>query len=126
MKNIYRIQAYDSTIWGYFCIEFIDFTSKGKSWLDYRNLFSANDYEKNDKIILKYLQQMKGRKNYIALFTVSIENLKKLKISYVLEKTLVLSVICSKFKNEDETLFKEEESIEMLKFLGLIKNMQLF
>ena len=27
---------------------------KGKSLLDYKNLFSRNDYEKNDKIILKY------------------------------------------------------------------------
>ena len=40
----------------YFCIEFIDFMLKGKSLLDYTNLFSRNDYEKNDKIILKYFQ----------------------------------------------------------------------
>ena len=45
------------------------------------------------------------------------------KIFYLLEKTLVLSIICSKFKNEDEKFFKEEESIEMLKILGLIENM---
>ena len=32
----------------------------------------------------------------------------KPKISYLLEKTLVLSVICSKHKNEDEEVFKEE------------------
>ena len=42
----------------------------------------------------------------------------KPKISYLLEKTLVLSIICSKCKNEDEKLFKEEESIEILKILG--------
>ena len=29
---------------------------KGKSLLDCANLFSPNDYEKNDKIILKYFQ----------------------------------------------------------------------
>ena len=46
---------------------------------------------------------------------------KKPKISYLLEKTLVLSVICSKCKNEDEKLFKEEEWIEILKILGLIE-----
>ena len=46
----------------------------------------------------------------------------KPKISYLLEKTLVLSVICSKCKNEDQKLFKEEESIEILKILALIKN----
>ena len=41
----------------------------------------------------------------------------KPKISYLLEKTLVLSIICSKCKNEDEKIFKEEESIEIIKFL---------
>ena len=46
----------------------------------------------------------------------------KLKISYIFEKTLVLSITCSKCKIEDEKVFKEEESIEILKILGLIKN----
>ena len=41
---------------GYFRIWFIDFILKVKSLLDYTNLFSPNDYEKNDKIILKYSQ----------------------------------------------------------------------
>ena len=41
---------------GYCCIEFIDFTLKGKNLLEHSNLFSPNDYEKNDKIILKYFQ----------------------------------------------------------------------
>ena len=40
-----------------------------------------------------------------------------LKISYLLGKTLVLSIICSKCKNEDGKLFIEEESIEMFKIL---------
>ena len=43
----------------------------------------------------------------------------KPKISHLLQKTLVLSIICSKCKNEDEKLFKKEESIEILKVLGL-------
>ena len=46
------MQAYDSIMCGYFCIGFIDFILKRKSLLDYTNLFSPNDYEKNDKIIL--------------------------------------------------------------------------
>ena len=54
--NVHRIQVYDSIMSGYFCIEFIDFMLKGKSLLDYTNLFSPNDYEKNDTIILKYFQ----------------------------------------------------------------------
>ena len=48
--------------------------------------------------------------------------LEKPKILSLLEKTLVPSIICSKCKNEDETLFKEEESIEMLKIIGLIES----
>ena len=54
--NIYRIHVFDSIICGYFCTGFIDFTLKGKRLLHYVNLFSPNYYEKNDKIILKYLQ----------------------------------------------------------------------
>ena len=44
------------------------------------------------------------------------------KVSYIFEKILVLSITCSKRNNEDEKLFKEEESIEISKILGLIKN----
>ena len=49
----------------------------------------------------------------------------KPKISYLLEKTLVLSIICSTFKNEDEKILKEEDSIEILKILGLTENIEL-
>ena len=48
------MQAYDSIMCGYFCIGFIDFMLKGKSSLEYTNLFPRNDYENNDKIILIY------------------------------------------------------------------------
>ena len=56
ITNIYRIQEYDSVMCKYFCIGFIDFTLKDKGFLEYTNLFSPNDHEKNDKIIIKYLQ----------------------------------------------------------------------
>ena len=36
----------------------------------------------------------------------------KPKISYLSGKALVLSIICSKCKNEDGKLFKEQESTE--------------
>ena len=48
----------------------------------------------------------------------------KSKISYLLGKTLVLSIIYIKCKNEEEKIFKEEESIEILKILGLISNIE--
>ena len=40
----------------YLCIGLIIFMLKDKSFLGYTNLFSPNDCEKNDKIILKYFQ----------------------------------------------------------------------
>ena len=49
--NIFRLQAYDSTMCGYFCIEFIIYMLKGKTLLDYTNLFSPNYFKKNDQII---------------------------------------------------------------------------
>ena len=56
ITNIYRTQAYDPIMCRYFCIGFIDFMFKGKSLLEYKNLFSPNEYKKNDKIILNYFQ----------------------------------------------------------------------
>ena len=52
--NIFKIQAYNSVMRGYFCIGFIDFMLAGKKLTDYTNLFSPNNFEKNDDIILKY------------------------------------------------------------------------
>ena len=37
--NIYRIQANDSVMCGYFCIGFIDFMLAGKTLIDYTNFF---------------------------------------------------------------------------------------
>ena len=56
IANIYKIQIYVSIICEYFCIGFIDFLLKGKSLLNYTNLVSPNDYERNDKIKLNYVQ----------------------------------------------------------------------
>ena len=52
--NIFIIQAYDSIICGYFCIGFIDFMLTGKTLTEYTNLFSPNNFKKNDDIILNY------------------------------------------------------------------------
>ena len=49
--NIFRIQAYDSIMCGYFCIEFINYMLKGKTLLDYTNLCCPNDFKKNDRVI---------------------------------------------------------------------------
>ena len=55
------------------------------------------------------------------LYPVSTETYENLKYHTFPEKTLFLSVICSKCENDNEKSFKEE-SIEILKILYLIKN----
>ena len=54
VTNIFRIQAYDSIMCGYFCIGFIDFMLAGKTLTEFTNLFSPNNFKKNDDIILNY------------------------------------------------------------------------
>ena len=39
---------------GYFCIRFYDFMLPRKTLTDFTNLYSPNDFNKNNKIILKY------------------------------------------------------------------------
>ena len=41
---------------GYFCIEFINYMLKGKTLLDYTNLFSPNDFKKSDELLKEYLK----------------------------------------------------------------------
>ena len=55
--NIFRIQAYDSIMCGYFCIRFINFMFKGKKLTEYTNLFSPSDFTKNDNVILNYFMK---------------------------------------------------------------------
>ena len=52
--NIFRVQANDSVMCGYFCIGFIDFMLAGKKFTDYTSLFSPHDFKKNDDIIFSY------------------------------------------------------------------------
>ena len=54
--NIFRVQANNSLICGYFGIGFIDFMLAGKKVTDYTNLFSPYDFNKNDQIILSYFK----------------------------------------------------------------------
>ena len=56
-SNIFRLQAYDSIMCGYFCIEFINYMLEGKTLLDYTNLFSPNDFKKNYQIIKRIFKK---------------------------------------------------------------------
>ena len=52
--NIFRVQAYDSIMCGYFCFGFLNFMFAGKTLTEYTNLFSPYNFKRNDDIILNY------------------------------------------------------------------------
>ena len=54
--NIFRVQANNSVMCGYVCVGFIDFILADKTLIDYTNLFSPHDFDKNDQIILSYFK----------------------------------------------------------------------
>ena len=56
IANIFRVQANNSVMCGYFCIGFIDFMLTGKKLTDYTSLFSPYDFKKNDNIVLSYFK----------------------------------------------------------------------
>ena len=51
---IFRIQAYDSIMCGYFCIGFIDFMLAGKTLTEFTILFSPSNFKENNDMILNY------------------------------------------------------------------------
>ena len=53
--NIFRVQANNSVMCGYFCIGFIAFMLAGKKLTDYTNLFFPHNFKKkNDDIMNEY------------------------------------------------------------------------
>ena len=72
IANIFRLQAYDSIMCGYFCIKFIDYMFDDKALIDYTNLFSPNDFKKNDTIIKDIIINQKIKKNKIIIKDVII------------------------------------------------------
>ena len=62
--------------------------------------------------------------NLVKRYCVKCNKSRKLanpKIFYIFDKTLVLSIICSKYSDNNDRIIKEKENIEVLKFFGLIK-----
>ena len=61
---------------GFYCVAFKEYMIAVKILLDYTNLFSPGDYQKNEKIIYKYFKEKYGKKNLVSLdFT--LKNLDK-------------------------------------------------
>ena len=59
ISNIFRLQAYDSIMCGYFCVAFIHymFDNTNKTLLDFTNLFFPYDFKKNDEIIARLFKK---------------------------------------------------------------------
>ena len=51
--NIFRLQAYNSIMCGYFCIEFVDSMLAGKRLVDFSTLFPPHDFKKNEKVVTR-------------------------------------------------------------------------
>ena len=112
ITNIYWVQAYDWIVCRYVCIEFIDFILKEK----FDRLYKA--------ILFSATKTIKMKKIYCVICG-NYKKFENLNIPYVLEKKLAFFIFCNKHSKEDEKIFKEEESVEILKILGLIKNIKL-
>ena len=57
IANIFRVQANNSVMCGYFCIGFIDFMLAGKKLTDFTNMFPPYDFKKIDNIILSQFKE---------------------------------------------------------------------
>ena len=61
-QNTFKIESDNSILCGFYCIAFIEYMIEGTTLVDYSNLFSPNDYQKNDKIIYKYDKDKFGKR----------------------------------------------------------------
>ena len=61
--SIFRMQDIESLMCGFSCIAFTEYMLPAKTFLDYTNLFSLNDYKKNDKVICKYFECKYSRRS---------------------------------------------------------------
>ena len=52
IANIFRVQANNSVMCGYFCIRFIGFMFAGRRLTDFSGLFSSYNFDKYEEIIL--------------------------------------------------------------------------
>ena len=61
--NTFRIKGNKYIMCGFYFSTYIEYMLPGKTLLGYTNLFSPNDYLKNDKIMYKYFKDKCGRRS---------------------------------------------------------------
>ena len=57
IADVFRVQANNSVMRGYFCIRFIDFMLAGKKLTDFTSMLSPYDFKKNDYVTLTYFKE---------------------------------------------------------------------
>ena len=82
---------------------------KGKRFLDCTHLFSPNDTKINNTKIFSMIKKMK---ELYCIICGKYRKFEKPKISYLLEKTLVLSIICSECKNEMKKYLNKKNQLK--------------
>ena len=76
---------------GFYCIAFIEYMLAGKGFLDYTNLFTLNDYKKNEKIIYAILMT---NMSYLEFRISKIDEAR----NYLLEETKHNNIMSEKYK----------------------------
>ena len=97
---------------------------KSKSLLDYTNSFSPSKFEEKDRMILRHFQYLKKLRweNRLPYLRQLKEIQNPYGINHFRKNLNPFPIIYSKHGNGDEKTFKEKESNEILKIIGLIKN----
>ena len=97
---------------------------KDISLLYYTNLFSRNEYQKNDNTKAFSIPKEFKMGKSIALFVVSIENLKTLKYHTFAKKHSFFLLFAVSLRMKMKNIkFEKEESIEILKIHNYFKSM---
>ena len=83
--NIFKIQADNSIISGYFCIGFVNYMLSGKTLVDYTSFFSPYDFERNDKIILSFFKMNESNsiETHSNLNLISLNDHKKFRLNEI-------------------------------------------
>ena len=70
-----------------FVLDLLISCEKGKSLIEYINLFFLNEYKKNGEIILRHFQWNLNKLKFVLMFAINIED-KKTKISYIFKENI--------------------------------------
>ena len=62
---MFKIQSDEFLMSGFYCIVLIEYMIIGKGLLEYNNLFSPNDYRKDEKIMWMYFKSKYESRNKI-------------------------------------------------------------